>query len=267
MRLTHLRAAGLSDEEAKLYSLLLEGGPQTAGSLLKDAGLKRGTLYQVLRGLEAKDLVAESRKTGKILFSPASPDVLLDRARASKESAARAEAELADALPGLKTTFLAATQKPIFRFYEGLEGLKAVYEQHLTSGQDVWFLRTNQADANFRFLGKWWAHFLRRRAAKGIVAHGLMTDDPNANHDLKIDAIDHVVRTWMRIEDYTAPIEIDVFGDIVAIISFGKEIFGLTMENAAIALSFREMFKLMKAGAESFPIDHGGHVKAASQKK
>ena len=267
MRLTHLRAAGLSDEEARVYTLLLEGGPQTAGTLLKEAGLKRGTLYQVLHGLAGKDLVSESRKTGKILFSPESPDVLLDRARAGKEAAARAEAELAAALPGLKTTFLAATQKPIFRFYEGLEGLKDIYEQHLLGGKEVWFLRTNQADANFRFLGKWWAHFLKRRAAKGITAHGLMTDDPVANHNPKFDEVDKVVRTWLRVEDYTAPIEIDVYGDTVAIISFGKEIFGLTMENAAIARSFLEMLKLMKKGADSTQIDHTGHLNAASPKK
>src|SRR5687768_17570262 len=113
MRLTHLRAAGLSEEEAKVYSLLLEGGPQTAGALLKDAGLKRGNLYQVLRGLEAKLLVSESKKDAKILFSPEAPDALLDRARARKEEASRAEAALADALPEMKTAYFAASQKPV----------------------------------------------------------------------------------------------------------------------------------------------------------
>lgn len=250
MKLTHLRAAGLSDEEARVYSLLLEGGPQTAGGLLKGAGLKRGTLYQVLRGLAAKRLVTESKKDAKILFSPEAPDALLDRARARKDEASRDEAALAAALPELKTAYFAASQKPIFRFYEGIDGLKAIYESQLEGAKEIWFLRANEASAYERHFGKWWAHFIRRRVERGIITHGLTPDTPEANHDPAVDKAWGVIRTWIRPEDYAAPVEIDVYGDTVAIISFGKEIFGLTMENRVIAQSFREIFKLVRKGAE-----------------
>jgi len=251
MRIVDFLAAGLTREEAETYALLLRDGAQTAGSLLHGLKLKRGTLYQVLRGLKAKGLVSESGEHKTLLFSPESPDRLLDRVREKKDEVARAEASVMSALPELKTAYLAASQKPIFRFYEGIEGLKAIYESQIETAKEIWFLRAVEARAYEKHFGKWWAHFIRRRKERGIVTHGLTPDTPGANHDPAVDKAWGVVRTWIRPEDYASPVEIDVYGDTVAIISYGKEIFGLTMENPMIAGALLEILKLAKAGAES----------------
>lgn len=256
MDLKILTAAGLTEEEAQVYLLLLERGSLTAGELLESVKMKRSTLYQLLRGLESRGLVVEKEIRKKLRFSPAAPDILLDRAHERRVAAEKAEASLAEQLPILKTKFLVSVQKPVIRYYEGVEGLKQLYEAHLESGTDMYFIRTREAYTYRELFGKWWAHYLRRRAKKNIQSFGLTPDDPHANHDPKNDASFKVVRTWLRPEDYEAPIEIAAFGDIVAIISYDNEIFGFTIENKSVARAFRQMFRLMELGAKTIEVKH-----------
>lgn len=57
--------------------------------------------------------------------------------------------------------------------------------------------------------------------------------------------------TWFPPKSYTAPVEISTYGDKVSLISFGKETVGTIVESPQIAEAFRQVFDLMKTGAEA----------------
>ena len=75
---TLFESAGLSAEEADIYELLLQYGPQGVGELMKRvSGIKRGLLYKVLERLEKRGLLTAQKQEGVTRFVPESPDVLL----------------------------------------------------------------------------------------------------------------------------------------------------------------------------------------------
>lgn len=52
-------------------------------------------------------------------------------------------------------------------------------------------------------------------------------------------------------DEYTAPVEIDIYGDKIALMSFGKELIGVIIESPQIARALKEIFLLAKRGAET----------------
>lgn len=249
---------GLSIDETRVYEALLENGPLGAGDLLTHTkNIKRGLLYKVLERLTERGLVIQEKKSGKALFVPQPPESLLHIAESQEEAARKSKESLQSLLPALKAKYNLSTERPVIRYFEGVEGLREMYEDKLASGaKDSHFIRTARAEEYRETFGKWFTHFLKRQTELGISAHALTVDDEYTNHDPEIDAIRRITRLWIRPEDYTAPVQIDTYGDKVSIFAFGKEIFGILIESKPIATSLRELFVLAERGAKTLVIKH-----------
>jgi sugar-specific transcriptional regulator TrmB len=250
--------AGLTEEEARVYEILLEKGPQGAGELLKHVKpMKRGLLYKTLDRLAERDLVLQKDVRGKQQFIPQSPESLALLAKERAEEAKKTVTAFDAMLPELKAKHALSTERPVIRFFEGKEGLREIYEDHLTSGaKDLYFIRTARAQEYRTLFGTWFGNYLKRQGKIGIRVHALTVDDEDTNHDPAIDKVRGVLRTWVRPEDYTAPIQIDSYGNKVAILSFGKEVFGILIESEPLARAIREVLILAKHGADGRPVTH-----------
>lgn len=129
--IAQLKAAGLSESEAKIYLALLELGPSSVQQVSAKAGISRPTTYLQIEILKKKDLVTSQIKGKKILFIAESPDNL--SALLLKESAeleAR-RAELAHVLPDLRAAHSLTDEKPVVRYFEGKAGLIAARQEVL----------------------------------------------------------------------------------------------------------------------------------------
>ena len=261
-----LQSIGLTPDEATVYETLLIHGSQGAGGLVKRIkDIKRSLLYKVLERLVDKGLILQTRKQGKLEFSPQPPGTLVRLAEKQEEVARRSHEAIASSLPELKAKYNLSTEKPVIRFFEGVEGLKKMYEERLAAGnQETYLIRSSRARVYYEAFGKWFTYYLARRAKLGVKVHALTVDDEHAIHDPKIDKARHTIRTWLRPQDYTAPIDISVQGDHVSLLSYGKEMFGIVMENAPMAQAFKEVFLLAEKGAKTIPILHD-HPKAPTE--
>ncbi|MEO5927652.1 MAG: helix-turn-helix domain-containing protein [Patescibacteria group bacterium] len=253
-----LMNAGLSQDEARVYAALLEYGPQGAGELLSRLSpMKRGLLYKTLERLTERKLALQKEMRGKFQFFPESPDSLVAIAKAHAAQAGQVASDLEAALPELKTKYNLSTERPTVRFFEGKEGLRELYEDKISSGASkLTFIRTARARDYRDLFGTWFSNYLQRQTEAGMKVTALTVDDEHANHDARIDKARGVNRVWVRPEDYSAPIEIDTYGDKVQIVSFGKEVSGILIENASLALAMREILALAQAGAEANPVSH-----------
>jgi hypothetical protein len=214
-------------------------------------------LYKILRELKEGGLVSEHMRDGKILFTPLPPDALLVNAEQKSKGAREAVLRTEQAVAKLRSKYLVSFQRPSIQYYAGVEELKRMYDASLkTKGGKAFLVRANDALTHPHHFGKWWAHFLNRRSKNGTTYHALTTDHKAALHDPKIDSAKKIIRTWLRPEDYMAPIDIHVNGGVVSIVSYGKEIFGLTIENAEIAKAFMDLFALAEKGAQGIEVTH-----------
>lgn len=253
-----LMRLGLSKDESWVYLALLDGGPQAAADLLKrKIPMKRGLLYKVLDRLIERGLVTEQKGKGKAQFVPQPPDMLMALMEERESEIRHSRESLSAALPQLKSKYNLSTERPIVRSFEGVEGLRKMYEDKIESGaKELLFVRTARSESYRETFGTWFGNYLKRQTAAGIKIRALTVDDEYTNHDPEVDAARNVTRIWLRPEDYTAPVQVETYGDKVTIHSFGKEIFGVMIESAPIATAIREIINLADRGAKTVDVTH-----------
>jgi len=135
--LNQLKAAGLSDNEAKVYLAMLELGPAPVQEIAAKAGVNRPTAYVQIEALKKKHLASTQTRGKKTFFIAESPETL--EALLNKEGAeleAR-RTELLKAMPELAAAFVMTDEKPVVRYFEGKEGLAKLRQEVLKSKEKL----------------------------------------------------------------------------------------------------------------------------------
>jgi hypothetical protein len=145
------------------------------------------------------------------------------------------------------TTF----SKPGIQFFEGVEGVSAIYQDILRHNTNFYFVRCPHEPTYANKLQPTVQHFIKKRIAQGIHVTAITPQDAfvadTQNAELaKKDAKNLLTRIPVSLTQYNAPVEIDVYGDRVALISFGIELIGTIIESPQIAQAFRQLFLLIQ---------------------
>jgi len=119
-----LEKFGLNSKEAVVYLKLLEIGNATASELSKKTNILRQTIYEVLENLKQKGLVSLFIQNKKKHFEAANPKKL-------EEDINEKQKLIKEILPELNFLKESIKQKPKVEFYEGIEGIKTIYNQIL----------------------------------------------------------------------------------------------------------------------------------------
>ncbi len=243
-----LTRLGLSPEQASIYEYLLKEGPSPASRIAKTSTLKRGLAYKVLDQLIEIGLVTKKDAPGAVaVFEPLHPGKLAELVALRQKEAENAAAVLSTHLGSLVSLFNLVSGKPGVSFYEGLDGVKRIYDDILDTGQDVLLVRSiHDKDKAFDFIPA----FIRKRVAKNISVTAITPNTPDANHDLAVDEANLFTRTWVDARLYKDPVEIDIYGDKVAMIHLADPLTGTIIQHPAIAQAMRALFTLMRLGAQ-----------------
>lgn len=130
--------AGLSEEQAAIYSALLDKGPLKAGAIASWTGIKRGLIYKVLDQLENMGLITEKGGEGTVaVFSPNHPSRLSEIMEQKEKSLALAKETVSFSLGALSSKFNLLSGKPNIQFYEGEDGVEKVLNDTLYAKDEV----------------------------------------------------------------------------------------------------------------------------------
>lgn len=113
---------GLSDKEAKVYLALLELGQDTVQHIAQSAQIRRPTAYVILEKLLRLGLVSTLAKERKTLFIAESPRELVNVLDHQLHELEERQKLLNQTLGQLMARH-ATKDKPIVRFFEGVDGL------------------------------------------------------------------------------------------------------------------------------------------------
>lgn len=239
---------GLSDKEARIYLALLELGPSLASEIASKAKVNRTTAYDVLESLIGYGLVSESNKDTKKCYLAENPDSLVRYLnRMSEEFKDRAK-EAKEVIPELKSMYNIIAHRPSTRYFEGEEGIIAIYEDSLNSGTEIlsWLNTENIAD----FAYDYFQEYYKRRAQKKIHIKAIVNDVPISH---EIHQRDKEENREMRIipkEMMNIGPECYIYDDKVSFMSL-KEKFGVIIESKDIADAQRKLYELAwKAASE-----------------
>ncbi len=184
---------GLSENEAIVFEFLLNTGETTAGEIIKTTPLKRGVVYNALADLIDKSLInkinkvprdAKSKQVKKIAyFSPNHPQKLKEYLETQEKTLQKAKNTLEANLPALVSAFNLVSGKPGVKYFEGIEGIKKVLEDTLTSRETI--MAYSDIVAIYKYISGINREYVRKREKLKIKKRGIIIDSPKARKILK----------------------------------------------------------------------------------
>jgi len=169
-----LQDIGLSENEAAVYVAGLSLGPTTAIKIARQTGIKRPTVYTVIESLKEKGLMNIEIKGFKQHYVSENPDRL-------EEVLEQRKKELNKKIPELQALFNLKGEEGSIKYYEGLEGIKSVYEgmiKDIKPHED--YVVISNLDKVLELDEKWFKDFFDRRAKLNINIRLLLQDTEKA---------------------------------------------------------------------------------------
>lgn len=246
-----LKHLGLRDKEAAVYIACLQLGPAPVQQVSRRAQVVRATTYVVLESLMAMGLVTRYKEGKKTLFSAEPPRQLMRLLEKQREDIDEKQHDLELLLPELQVLMKTVEGRPTVRYFEGMEGLRAIRREMMMYSQpgDVWYSFTpmDHFEAIFRSEED---SFYRQRVAKGIRSRVIFsTRSPKLTRELLAASDTWSERRFLSSDLFPSSSGMTVYRDRIAIGQFTGKIGGVVIESAQMADMLRRLFEIAWAGA------------------
>ena len=235
--LKSLIEVGLEPKEAEIYLAILHLGKATIADTAKRSKIKRMTVYQHIDGLVHKNLLYKTAQGKRIFYVAENPEKILkilDRKKNHFEKV----------LPDLKSVFANSSHKPQIRFYEGIEGMREIYDEMTKTSQTIY--GAFAADKYFSvFNDKDNEKFFKNIRENGGQIKDLNENTPIGRQHAKSDFYKGIGNSKILPEDFKLSVDLMVAGDKVAMISL-MNLIGIIIENPEIADLQRNFIKFIR---------------------
>ena len=244
-----LQNLGLTESETRVYLYLLTHGESIASIIAKRLGLKRASVYQVLEGLEAKQIVVQFSKNNVAHFDSVDPDELVELCdqRVYQMQRLKAKAEV------LKGEFKKLREKgkmPTLeirgkiKYYQGLEAVTQLIDETLKEkGREQLCFGLNTYHAELA--GDDWGEYTKKRVEKGMFVKSIQPDTEAAIEYKSRDPKELRETRLVPHDQFPGKCEINIIGDMIAMFTTGThEPMGMKMFNKDLAQALQSLFHL-----------------------
>ncbi|MCD4705112.1 hypothetical protein K8R66_03490 [bacterium] len=236
-----LEQFGLNKKQAKLYLVVLELGSATVNVIAHKSGIARSSCYDILDSLVKKGIASSFKKKTIKYFSVDDPRKIFELAKQKVEV-------LEKALPQLNALYASARDRPSVRFYQGVEGIKQIFEEILIDNNPE-ILSFGSAEDLLNTMGDYHLEFVKKRVKAKMLARIIIRNTKTGQQRKKIGQSElRQVKFIPKDFDYHG--EVVVFGDKVAFFSFIKDHVVIIIESAEITNVQRAMFEYIWQVAE-----------------
>ena len=243
--------AGFSRNESVILLALFELGKGTVSQITRKAGLNRTTGYDILDSLVSKGLANVSGKEPKQEYLAESPDKILAMFENELNETTEKISDIKKIIPTLRSIHNVAG-RPKVRFYEGVSGLKDVYEDTLTSHEEI--LAYANVDQMHQTMQGYFPKYYERRAEKGISIRAIIPNSPVGTYRAGEDEKEKRTTVLVPIDKYNFSPEINIYDNKIMIASW-REKLGIIIESAEIADAMKKIYELAWIGAKSIGED------------
>ncbi|MFH0905773.1 MAG: helix-turn-helix domain-containing protein [archaeon] len=226
-----LRDIGLTENEDKIYLMLLKLGPCKVSKLSKETQIVRTSLYDILNSLIEKGIVTEHLENSIKIFTAAEPESLVE---IYEEKLNRLKENIPK-LDELKYSF----KESYVESFKGKKGVLAILSDILKTGKDFLIY------GNYTWSKKTFKHipsqFALGRISKKINAKVL---------------VDNATEPFRQRNDYRSLTELRyhpemlktktitfIYDDKVSIFTQGNDIYGIIIKNKDISDMHKVMFE------------------------
>ena len=245
MDTTILRKAGLTESQAKGYLALVEHGALTPTQLANATDETRSNSYAIADKLVTLGLATKKDDSKKAIYSASHPSALETLAEKRRKLLVRNEQEVKHGISPLIDLFYASTETPGTRVLQGIDGIKEVYKDVIKAQQDIYLLRTpaDLPDLGLDFI----TSHREQRAKLNIATYALTPDTKEGQANQRSGEDERLLfhRTFLPARSYTAPVEMQIYGSKVALITYGDTQMAIIIDSPPVAEAMRQVFQLV----------------------
>lgn len=256
MLLQELQKIGFSTKESHVYLAMLELGLASVQDIAQKAGVNRATTYVMIDLLTKKGLVHTVTRGKKRYFAAEEPKRLLQVLEERKGSVQKQIDMIEAIVPELEARFNVSGQKPIVRFFEGKEGVKAIHEDILKTKSNQVVYECVPLDDMVRVFPAMPGDYREKLKAKAASQGGRRTiySSVHTAVDDTMDALSEF--RCIPADKFPFTTEIAVYGESkVAMISYKGSLTGVLIESVEMHQTFHTMFDLMWVATEKYRIE------------
>lgn len=244
-----LRDIGFSEKEVQVYLAALRLGMQPASTLAKHLKMNRVTTYVICRKLIDRGVANAVTRNNIQYFTVEKPEALVNYADHRLKEWERHKKSLKKHLPEFGSYLQDMSALPKVRFYEGVEGIKTVYEDTLKFKDPIRaFLTVDTIPKEIKdfLMDEYMVALKKKKIRSEIVA----CDSARARRYKKRDK--QYLRKTVIVKPKKFPFETEIamYGkDRVAFISFREgDLTAVIIENQAIFRTLSAVFGLLYSG-------------------
>lgn len=245
-----LLQADLTPSQSEILDYLYQNKEGKASEIAKTIKRSRAIVYKELEEMAKTGIIIKKERPNQVTVFMAGHPSLLKKLLDNREAQLKKDRELLNNyLPDIVSSYNLIHNRPGIKMYEGVEGLEKIYEEILNEGKDIFLIRSAYEPVYKEKILPIVNEFIKNRIKKNISVTAITPTDDLA--DPTKDATWLMKRFMVSKEMYDAPVEIDIFGNKIAILSFGDELIGMIIESKQIAQSLTQLFMLASLGTEA----------------
>lgn len=223
---------GLNEKTVCVYLTLLQSGSGTASDIARQSNIKRTTVYDCLDELAIQQLLEISFKGKRRIYAALDPQTLKARPEKQIDS-------INNILPELSALFSNNNHKPKVKYYEGVSGIKQVYDEILFFKPEEYFYFGGAKDMIDATGKNYMEDYVEKRIKLGIWSNALRIRSSEVNKDFMNGSDKNLRRVKFipgSIIENTA--SVTMYSSKVAITSSCGE-------NYAMVIESREYYQMM----------------------
>lgn len=236
---------GLTEKEAKIYLALLELGLESVNRIAKKSQVNRATTYFVLESLSRRKLASKLEKDKTTYYSPEPPEQLINILKKQEAEIKQKVQNFQTLLPQLRGVYNLAENKPVVRFFEGREGLRAIQEDFLSSNDREVEAAYALDDVRKVFKPYEREEYSNRKKEKRILSRAIYVSEETTRPHEELSISFRVPK-----DQFPITADLTIYDNKVAIASLRGNLSGVIIENSEIANTLRSIFRLAYAKAK-----------------
>lgn len=229
---------GLSKNEASVYLAAFSLGTTTVMKLSEVSGLERTNIYRIIKSLEKKGIFSTEVDGLKKQYKAEDPSQLEVVLESKKD-------DFLEILPDLKDMYGKSVGSSEIKYFKGVNGIKAVYQQLIDEIKisDFYYVMSD--------LDKWhdidpdyFDKFIKKRIKMGVRVKFLAQDGEKARYNKQYEG-NFLQEVRILPEGTTLKTDTIVTPNRVIIIQFDDPITTFVIENKNLIQTHKEYFEIM----------------------
>lgn len=238
-----LEVAGFTSLEAKIYLFILKKGKVSASRIYESLHLDKSSTYRILENFITRGFISAFGTDYGKEYMATDTNRIIEKIHEETLKLRDAESSLSTFFSQLEESLLKDYKKHNIQVYEGVEGVKIIWEKRLESKNKLIreIANSETLQPHFPDFVAYMSDYVKRRVEKGIYLRGLVTQDGVNELDKSSNEYLKEVRILPKSSDFIATVT--TFDNITAFHNLrGKRLIGVVIVDEFITNLINYMF-------------------------